>query len=84
MGADDRMGTDVIEFRLRGGGINERVVVTINGVELSDLWARAKQQPTDPLPTAEVGMGLARPGVHTASCRLAQRHTRCPMGTYRC
>jgi len=37
-------------------------VVTINGVELSDLWARAKQQPTDPLPTAEVGMGLARLG----------------------
>jgi hypothetical protein len=59
MGADDWMGTDVIEFRSRGGGVNERVVVTINGVELSDLWVGAKQHPIDPIPAAEVGTGLA-------------------------
>ena len=58
-GADDWVGTDVIEFRSRGGGVNERVVVTINGIELSDLWVGAKQHPTDPLPAAEVGPGLA-------------------------
>jgi hypothetical protein len=59
MGADDWMGTDSIEFRSRGAGVHERVVVRINGTELTDLWVAARQQPTDPLPVAEVGTGLA-------------------------
>jgi hypothetical protein len=53
-GADDWMGTDVIDFRSRGGGVNERVVVTINGVELSDLWVGAKQHPVDPVGAEKV------------------------------
>ena len=58
-GTDDWMGTDAIEFRSQGAGVHERVIVTINGTKLTDLWVAAKQQPTDPLPTAEVGTGLA-------------------------
>ena len=58
-GTDDWMGTDTIEFRSQGAGVHERVIVTINGTKLTDLWVAAKQQPTDPLPTAEVGTGLA-------------------------
>jgi hypothetical protein len=52
------MGTDKIEFRSRGSGVNERVIVTINGIDLTDLWVAAKEQPVDPLPTDEVGLGL--------------------------
>lgn len=53
-----RSAVDVVEFRRRGGGSNERAKVLINGTELVKLWRSATQRGAAPLWTSALGPSL--------------------------
>ncbi len=53
-----RSSIDVVEFRRRGRGSNERAIVLVNGTELARLWRSAAQREAAPLWTSILGPSL--------------------------